>query len=55
MEEINFKNNEEKLEFKKLLKTLDASPIERILYYFLNPYYFFKELWNSISSFSWKL
>ena len=55
MKELNFENNDEKEKFKKLLNRLNTSPIERILYYFTNPYYFVKVLWSSISTFSWKL
>tara|TARA_E500000178_G_C16702183_1_gene608708 strand:+ start:299 stop:475 length:177 start_codon:yes stop_codon:yes gene_type:complete len=40
---------------KKMLVELNASPTERILYYIFYPSEFFKNVWLSITTLSWKI
>jgi hypothetical protein len=56
MDEIlRFNNDDEKEKFTTMLRSLDAGPLERLLYYINYPDYFIQVLWSSISTFSWKL
>lgn len=58
---MNCLDNDNRISFtieentKKMLVELNASPIERILYYLVYPSEFFKNVWLSITTLSWKI
>ena len=61
-EESNYQNDHEINDSNETIKLIDEEIKiysygynERILYYLIYPKYFFKKIWESITTFRWKL